>query len=487
VSLVLLAVVASASGLALLVAPRSSTRASTLAGVALAALAAVLAFALGHTDTTQLGGVGVASSGVVRFTAIVWSTGIVLLSLLDLAIGSRGAIVGPALTAFAVGVLALSLADPATGIAALAAGGLPAILVPGLRGLSGRADADRVETVGRGVAVVLAATLVAVAILAWGASPVGPLGSRSGGPSEDPAREIALGLALLALVATVVVRSGSIPAHVWVARFVESVPALAIPAALSWPIAVFVLVLLTWGQAALGSPTAAAPVEHGLVILAAVASVGFGGLAATLHDDVEHVLGYSIVQDAGIALLAFASLRPEATEAARDWLIAAAALKTGLAAWVATTRSTFGANRLADLAGWARHAPLLAAGLVVIAIGAIGLPGMAAFEARTTLVFGVLPRELGFLVMLAALLPVAYFGRLLEAGLRPMSPRVAAAPSTRPLWAGARPSGWSGRHVRLVARDLAMLARANRIPAAATIAFLLGAMGLVVALTGVTR
>ena len=37
-----------------------------------------------------------------------------------------------------------------------------------------------------------------------------------------------------------------------------------------------------------------------------------------VHDDIEHVLGYSILQDAGVAVLAFASLEPEAAAAARE-------------------------------------------------------------------------------------------------------------------------------------------------------------------------
>ena len=56
------------------------------------------------------------------------------------------------------------------------------------------------------------------------------------------------------------------------------------------------------------------------------------------HDDIEHVLGYSILADAGVAVLAFASLEPDAAASARNWLVASATIKTALAAWAAVIR-----------------------------------------------------------------------------------------------------------------------------------------------------
>ena len=88
-----------------------------------------------------------------------------------------------------------------------------------------------------------------------------------------------------------------------------------------------------------------------LVIVVALASIALGGLAAILHDDLEHVLGYSIVQDAGVVLLAFATLQPDGSPAARDWLVASAALTSALAGWIAISRWTFGAHRVSELRG----------------------------------------------------------------------------------------------------------------------------------------
>ena len=192
------------------------------------------------------------------------------------------------------------------------------------------------------------------------------------------------------MAGAVAIRCGLIPLHVWSARFMEGVSPLAIPAAFAWGSAAFVLAALDWGQVALG-PTAAGEVERLLIVALAMVSIVLGGLAAMVHDDIEHVLGYSILQDAGVAVLAFASLEPEAVAAARNWLVASATVKTALAAWAAVVRSTYGGHRLADLGGWARHAPALGVGFGVILIAAIGLPGMSLFEARATLVGSAMP------------------------------------------------------------------------------------------------
>src|SRR5204862_3690940 len=116
-------------------------------------------------------------------------------------------------------------------------------------------------------------------------------------PDLDQATQLGLGLALLVMVAAVAIRCGLIPLHVWAARFMEGVSPLAIPAAFAWGSAAFVLIALDWSQVAL-TPGAVGDVERLLIVFVAMVSVVLGGLAAMVHDDVEHVLGYSILQDA---------------------------------------------------------------------------------------------------------------------------------------------------------------------------------------------
>jgi formate hydrogenlyase subunit 3/multisubunit Na+/H+ antiporter MnhD subunit len=451
-------------------------------GLATAVLTAVIAFGVTPDDAVTLGGEALVGSNLVRLLALGWSVGTLVLGLLEVEIGRRRVVTGPALLALAVGVLALTIDDATTAFAALAAGGVGAIVVPSLGGwVHGREDPWRLRTAIRGSWAVVGAALLAIVVVAWAASPAGPL--RNGPPVGDPAARAAAGLALLGIVAAVAIRTGLIPAHVWAARFIEGVSPLAVPAALVWGSATFLLVALGWGQVAVG-PGTQGDLERLVITVVGVASILLGGLAATLHDDVEHVLGYSILQDMGLAVLAFASLHTEAADAARNWLVASAMLKTALAAWVAAARSTFGVHRLVDLRGWIAGSPPLAVGLGLIAIGAVGLPGMAIFSARTALIDGVLSGPLGTVVLLAALTPVIYLGRIIVVGLGRPGPAVAATASARPRWSGGRAVGWSSGSAREIARAIPAELRANRATLVALGVLVLAILGFGVAVGG---
>lgn len=482
-NLLLLPIVAVVGGVATILVVPVRRAWGTWLGLAAAAASAILALSITSDDSVSIGGTALAGSDLLRLFGFGWALGILVLGSLELASGRRRLVTGPALLGLGAGALSLAIDDPATSFAVLAGAGVAAVLVTTLFGWAHEgSDPWRMRTAVRGAWAVIGSGLLGIAIVAWAASPIGPLGNAA--PTATDGTRAAASLALLAMVGAVALRAGLIPAHVWAARFIEGVSPLTVPAALVWGPAVFTLVALNWAQVAVG-PATTGIVERDLVIVVGIASVLLGGLAAIMHDDLEHVLGYSLLQDAGVAVLAFASLHTEAAEAARDWLLASAMLKTALAAWVAGMRSTFGAHRLADLRGWLRAAPVLAAAMGLIAIGAIGLPGMALFAARVTLVNGVLGGIPGALLLLAALTPVAYLGRIILAGLGPPSAAVAAAPSPRPRWSGGRTAGWSALAARQVVRAIPSELRANRAPLVAAGVLLLAAFGFGFAVGGV--
>jgi formate hydrogenlyase subunit 3/multisubunit Na+/H+ antiporter MnhD subunit len=215
-----------------------------------------------------------------------------------------------------------------------------------------------------------------------------------------------------------------------------------------------------------------------------MASVILGGLAAMVHDDIEHVLGYSILQDAAVAVLAFASLDPTVVAAARNWLVASATVKTALAAWASVVRNTYGGHRLDDLGGWARHSPALGVAFAGILVAAIGLPNMALFQARTDLVEGALPGIGAAIALVIAVMPAIYLGRIAIAGLAPVSPAVAAGPTGRPRWRGGRAAGWSGGPLVQAIRAIPGELRANRAPLMALGVLALSVMALLTATGG---
>lgn len=482
-TLLLLACVALGAGLVVVFVTEFAPAIAMVLGLVASLVVLGVALAMPVEESVVVGGVTLVETALVRAMAVAWAASLAVLSLLEVTIGGRPTVVGPSLIGLAVAAVALASTDPAMAVAALAAGSVAGVLVPGLEGwLDGPSSPSRLPTTGRGVYAVLGSGLLAIVVIAWSASAVGPLGGAAfTGDAEDT--RLAVGLALLAMVGAVALRTGLIPFHVWAARFMEGVSTLAIPATLTWGSAAFVLVAVEWSQVAL-QPSAAGDVERLLIVGLGLVSVVLGGLAAMFHDDIEHVLGYSILADAGVGVLAFASLEPEAAAAARNWLVASASVKTALAAWAAVVRSTYGGHHLAELRGWARRSPGLGIAFAGILVAAIGLPGMALFDARSTLLDGA-TGGIGPLVALAvAVMPAVYLGRIGAAGIAPPHAAVAAGPSGWPRWTGGRAAGWSGGPLVLAVRAVPAELRANRAPLMALGVIGLALMALVTAMGG---
>ena len=202
--------------------------------------------------------------------------------------------------------------------------------------------------------------------------------------SQLVAQPVVFGLAYLAFALAVAIRFGAIPFHVWAARLTDAVPEVALPLVTAWgPGGVRGrrpgLDRRVDRAAASSSWTRSGPSSSRI----GIASIVLAAFAAWIQDDLEHVVGYSIVGDAGVVLLAFAALDPDAWAPARTWILVFVVARSAFAAWAASLRATFGTGRIAGparLGASARRSSASRSGLIVVA--GIGLPGLAAFDAR---------------------------------------------------------------------------------------------------------
>ncbi len=316
-TVLLLAAAAIGFGLVTIVAAPSWWRISRAIGVVGSLAVAGIALSMPAEESLELGGVGLVGTPLVREMAVAWSAGLAALGLLEVGVGGRPDGRGAG-------------ARRARGRRGRARDARSGELRrcsrrrrrrrdsrAGPLGLARRSGlSSRLPTTSRGSLAILGSGLLGLAVIAFGASAAGPLGAGAVAPNDPTVRTVS-SLALLAMVGAVAIRCGLIPLHVWAARFMEGVSPLAIPAAFAWGSAAFVLVAIDWSQVTLG-PAAAGDSEKVLIIGLSFVSLVLGGLAAMVHDDIEHVLGYSILQDAGVAVLAFASLEPEVAAAARE-------------------------------------------------------------------------------------------------------------------------------------------------------------------------
>jgi len=252
---------------------------------------------------------------------------------------------------------------------------------------------------------------------------------------------------------------------------------VGLPLIMAWGPAAFAAVALAWTDAAvapLGQPLG---MERFIVVAIGAVSIGLGTAAAATHDDLENVVGYSIVADAGIILLGLAVLDPAAWEPTRLWLLTFVAGKSAFAAWAAAMRATFGSHRLSELRGWARRAPVLALALAAIVVAGVGWPGMAIFAARASLIDLAVDGPLANALFAAALGSLLYYGRLFVTGLLPPSAAVLAGPDTHP----ATPAGPPGRFTPEFLENARTRWSANRGAIAGVIVLMLATVALAVA------
>jgi formate hydrogenlyase subunit 3/multisubunit Na+/H+ antiporter MnhD subunit len=366
--------------------------------------AMVTALAIRPGQTVAIGGAGLATTEYLRLFLVLGSIVGLLLAIVGQAVGSRRDAAAVTLGVLATSALALSLPDPRLAILAATAGGAFGALVT-LVPVGGRGGA----TVGTRVlrATVVSGTM-AIAATAWIGRDL----------SELVAQPVVFGLAYLAVAIAVAIRFGAIPFHAWAARLTDTVPESTLPLVTAWAPAAFAIVALAWADASIAPLGVDVDLDavRLLVLAIAVASIVLASVAALIQDDIEHVVGYAIIGDAGVVLLAVAALDPAAWAPARTWILAFVVARSAFAAWAAATRATFLTGRVADLRGWAIRSPGLAAILALVIIATIGIPGLAAFDARGAIVRTAIDGPLAALVLIGTLSPLVYYGRLLSVG-----------------------------------------------------------------------
>jgi NADH-quinone oxidoreductase subunit N len=265
--------------------------------------------------------------------------------------------------------LALGLAGtPAALLAAGAATGAAATLA-----LASPAAPSRIRALMRELRGATTSTVIGVI-----AAAIVPATSGSG----RVAQPAAAALVLVGMALVMAHRFGAIPLHARVSRLSDVSPSAALPVLGAWLPAAWGLIIVGWAPTALAPYALGLGPERGLIVALALLTLLFGTLAALLQDEVEHVVAYTIVADAGLALLALAALDPAARDAARGWLLVFAATRTALIGWTIAFRAAFETGRLRDTGGWLHRAPALGVALAGILVAVVGWPGLLAWDTR---------------------------------------------------------------------------------------------------------
>lgn len=398
---------------------RGPERVATAVGLLALVAALVTALALRPFDTLELGGSGIATTPYLRLFLVLGSFVGLLLAAIGTAAGSRRD--APAVTLAILGssAFALALPDPRLAVLAATAGGMFGALlcIAPAGGRSGAAIGARALR-----ATVVAGTM-AIAATAWIGRDL----------SDLAARPVVFGLAYLTMAIAVAIRLGVVPVHAWAARLTDAVPESALPLVTAWAPAALAIVALAWTDASIAPLLVDLEQARLVVIAIALGSILLASLAAWIQDDLEHIVGYAIVGDAAVVMLAIAALDPEAWAPARMWILAFVVARSAFAAWTAAVRTTFQTGRVTELRGWAIQSPILAVAFGIIVLAGVGAPGLAAFDARGTLIDLTVDGPIAFVAWLGVLSPLAYYGRLLVVGVGRPQPRPGGIAGWRPV------------------------------------------------------
>jgi formate hydrogenlyase subunit 3/multisubunit Na+/H+ antiporter MnhD subunit len=245
-----------------------------------------------------------------------------------------------------------------------------------------------------------------------------------------------------------------------------------LPLVTAWSAAALAVVGLAWADTSIAPLLVDLDTVRWVVVLIALASIVLSSVAAWIQDDIEHVVGYSIIGDAGVVILAIAALDPAVWAPARTWILAFVVTRSAFAAWAGATRASYQTGRLRDLRGWALRSPGLAIAFVIIVIAGVGLPGLAAWQARGAIIEAAVAGPLALIAWVGVLSPLVYYARLGVIGVdraRPDGQTVDWRPHVRPVdLSRIRP--W-----------LAMTWSDNRVPAATATTLGVAVLALAVA------
>jgi NADH:ubiquinone oxidoreductase subunit 2 (subunit N) len=378
-------------------------RFSRIAGLASLAAALAAALLMDPGDSVSIGEVDLVGSWFSGFFLTTLTTSCLLLCLTGLATGWSERL-APAALATLVGIgVAITASDPTVALVAAAAATAPAALI---------ASRSRQTVLASTVGVAELRTLG----LVIGASTLGALTiTNTNWAVDDPT--FVLAFAFLALAAAVAVRSGAVPFHLPAALLSRSGEGVGLVLSLVWVPSSFALVALSWNASIFGVTGGWLDWAVVAVQAGAIATLVLGAVGAMVHEEVEEVAAYSIVQDAGFILLALTARDAGAAQSARLWLLVFVLAKSALVAWAAAISWAFGTSRLGQLRGWLRRSPILGLALAAIALATLGWPGSDVYVARADLVGLGLPEPLHFVGTAAILLSLAYYLRLLAIGV----------------------------------------------------------------------
>jgi NADH-quinone oxidoreductase subunit M len=174
-----------------------------------------------------------------------------------------------------------------------------------------------------------------------------------------------------------------------------------------------------YGFIAIAASVAPAPMHAIAPLMLVLGSAGliYGAVVALVEDDAKRIVAYSSLSHLGLILIAIFSFDRVALAGAMVYIIAHGLFSAGLFLVLGEVEAREDTRLLSRLGGLGARNPRLAGGLVILALAALGLPGLAGFAGEILIISGVYRAGAiwpALLALVAVVLAAAYMLRLFQ-------------------------------------------------------------------------
>jgi NADH-quinone oxidoreductase subunit M len=166
-------------------------------------------------------------------------------------------------------------------------------------------------------------------------------------------------------------------------------------------------------------PDAAQSFQPVLLALALIA-IFYGSVMAFSQNQLRLIVGYSSIAQIGFVLLGIFSLDPKGAEGAVLQMINHGLVVIGLLLIVGFLADRVGSERLSEMGGMARNAPIFAALFLIVSLATLAMPGSANFVGEVYILFGAFDADFAWGatatlgVVLAAVYMLRFFQRAMH-------------------------------------------------------------------------
>jgi NADH-quinone oxidoreductase subunit M len=153
-----------------------------------------------------------------------------------------------------------------------------------------------------------------------------------------------------------------------------------------------------------------------LLLILAIVAIVYGSVMAFSQDDVRLVVGFSSIAQIGFILLGIFVIDSKGAEGAILQMINHGVVTIGLFLIVAFLAERVGSEKLSNMGGLAKQAPIFATMFLIVALATLAMPGSANFVGETYILFGAFQTEFvwGVVASLGVVLAAVYMLRMFQ-------------------------------------------------------------------------